>query len=154
MHRGDFSMSAGLAEYLRAAARDPKGPGIDLTDDQERVLGLLAQGETPEDVAEALEVPRGRVLLWAREAVEASRGVSALSPDAALSPRQWEVLALLAEGLTDEEIAEALGIAMSSVRSHLERIRAKTGHRRRADLAVFAAHRGTVSPVASGDPEV
>ncbi|HXQ59718.1 MAG TPA: response regulator transcription factor, partial [Acidimicrobiales bacterium] len=52
-----------------------------------------------------------------------------------LTDREREILALLAEGETDADIAERLFISVSTVRSHLDRIRDKTGHRRRAELA-------------------
>ncbi len=156
--RGRYWISAGLADFLRAAVRDPDGPGVELGADQEGVLELLARGETPEDVAEALDVPKGRVLLWAQEAVEAAclkAGAGAAPASlAALSPRQREVLALVAEGCTDEEIAAAMGIGVSSVRNHLDRIRAKTGHRRRADLAVFATLDGGTAKLFRGDVPV
>lgn len=40
-----------------------------------------------------------------------------------LTPRQLEVLHLLAEGLTDRQIAERLGISTATARTHVERIR-------------------------------
>ncbi|MGL5857232.1 MAG: response regulator [Angustibacter sp.] len=55
-----------------------------------------------------------------------------------LSEREREVLALLARGATDQGIAKELTISISTVRSHLDRIRDKTGCRRRADLTRFA----------------
>lgn len=55
-----------------------------------------------------------------------------------LSHREQEVLAHLAIGETDHEIARTLCISVSTVRSHLDRIRDKTGKRRRADLTRFA----------------
>ena len=58
--------------------------------------------------------------------------------DFALSAREREILSLLADGETDADIAERLFISVSTVRSHLDRIRDKTGHRRRAELARLA----------------
>jgi DNA-binding NarL/FixJ family response regulator len=51
-----------------------------------------------------------------------------------LSPRELEILALVAAGETDRDIARQLFIATTTVHSHLERIRAKTGARRRTQL--------------------
>jgi DNA-binding CsgD family transcriptional regulator len=45
---------------------------------------------------------------------------------------------LVAKGRTDAQIAAQLYISVSTVRSHLERIRDKSGCRRRADLARLA----------------
>lgn len=56
----------------------------------------------------------------------------------ALSPREREILALLAGGKTNSEIGEALWIAPSTVRRHLEKIYAKLGVRTRtAAVACF-----------------
>ncbi len=59
-----------------------------------------------------------------------------------LSPRENEVLALVAGGATDEQIAASLFIGVATVRSHLDRIGAKTGSRRRADLTRLALSLG------------
>lgn len=63
-----------------------------------------------------------------------------------LTEREREVLALLASGETDQEIAGMLGISVRTVRSHLDRIRAKTGRRRRAELTRLAFESGCESP--------
>ena len=55
-----------------------------------------------------------------------------------LTPRERDLLDLLAEGLTDAEIAQKLFISIRTVRSHLDRIREKTGYRRRAELTRLA----------------
>jgi DNA-binding NarL/FixJ family response regulator len=55
-----------------------------------------------------------------------------------LSTRESEILSLLSEGETDAEIAEKLFISVRTVHSHLDRIRDKTGRRRRADLTRLA----------------
>ena len=55
-----------------------------------------------------------------------------------LSDRERQVLTLVAEGLTDRDISENLSIGVSTVRSHLDRIKAKTGLRRRSELTRLA----------------
>ena len=55
-----------------------------------------------------------------------------------LSPRERELVTLVAQGRTDAEIAGQLYISVRTVRSHLDRIRDKTGCRRRADLTRLA----------------
>jgi DNA-binding CsgD family transcriptional regulator len=57
---------------------------------------------------------------------------------AALSRRERELVALVARGRTDAQIAAELYISVSTVRTHLDRIRDKTGCRRRADLTRLA----------------
>jgi len=55
-----------------------------------------------------------------------------------LSPRERELVALVAQGRTDAQIADELFISVRTVGSHLDRIRDKTGCRRRADLTRLA----------------
>lgn len=55
-----------------------------------------------------------------------------------LSARERELVSLVAHGRTDAQIAAELYISLSTVRSHLDRIRDKTGCRRRADLTRMA----------------
>ncbi len=56
----------------------------------------------------------------------------------ALSPRERELVTLVAQGHTDAQIADQLYISVRTVSSHLDRIRDKTGCRRRADLTRLA----------------
>jgi predicted ATPase/DNA-binding CsgD family transcriptional regulator/DNA-binding XRE family transcriptional regulator len=55
-----------------------------------------------------------------------------------LSPRERELVTLVAQGRTDAQIAAQLDISIRTVRSHLDRIRDKTSCRRRADLTRLA----------------
>ena len=61
-----------------------------------------------------------------------------------LSARERELVALVAQGRTDAEIAEKLFISISTVRTHLDRIRSKSGYRRRADLTRLALQEGII----------
>ncbi len=63
-----------------------------------------------------------------------------------LSKREREVLAQVASGHTDREVGERLGISMRTVQSHLDRIREKSGRRRRAELTALAYELGLVIP--------
>ena len=68
-------------------------------------------------------------------------------PDPALprlSPRERELITLVAQGRTDAQIAAQLYITVRTVTSHLDRIRDKTGCRRRADLTRLALGAGLV----------
>jgi DNA-binding CsgD family transcriptional regulator len=62
----------------------------------------------------------------------------------ALSARERELVTLVAQGRTDAQIAVQLYISVRTVRSHLDRIRDKTGCRRRADLTRLALSAGLV----------
>jgi DNA-binding NarL/FixJ family response regulator len=62
--------------------------------------------------------------------------------DAALSPREREVLRLVASGATNKDIAAALGIGRETVKTLLARTFAKLGARKRAEAVSEAIHRG------------
>jgi DNA-binding CsgD family transcriptional regulator len=61
-----------------------------------------------------------------------------------LSARERELVALVAQGRTNAQIAAQLYISVRTVGSHLDRIRDKTGCRRRADLTRLALTEGLV----------
>jgi DNA-binding NarL/FixJ family response regulator len=61
-----------------------------------------------------------------------------------LSSRERELITLVARGQTDAQIAGQLFISVSTVRSHLDRIRDKSGCRRRADLTRLALQEGII----------
>jgi DNA-binding CsgD family transcriptional regulator len=63
---------------------------------------------------------------------------------ARLSARERELVTLVAQGRTDADIAAQLYISIRTVRSHLDRIRDKTGCRRRADLTRLALSTGLI----------
>jgi DNA-binding CsgD family transcriptional regulator len=63
---------------------------------------------------------------------------------AQLSARERELVTLVAQGRTDAQIAGQLYISVRTVRSHLDRIRDKSGCRRRADLTRLAVQAGLV----------
>ena len=80
----------------------------------------------------------------------AARESSAAGP-LALTDREKEVLALVAQGEKDQDIAESLFISVRTVRSHLDRIRDKTGRRRRPELTRLAIESGILPPPSSPD---
>lgn len=83
-------------------------------------------------------------------ALAAGRGTDADQYEgAALGMREKEVITLVASGLTDDQIAGVLGIASSTVRSHLDRIGQKTGARRRPAIMRLARQRGLIP----GEPQ-
>ena len=62
----------------------------------------------------------------------------------AISGREQEVLALVARGYTNRQIAEQLVISENTARNHVSRILDKLGLSRRSEAAVFAAQHGLV----------
>jgi DNA-binding NarL/FixJ family response regulator/transcriptional regulator with XRE-family HTH domain len=66
-----------------------------------------------------------------------------------LTPREREMLILVAEGLVDKEIAHHLFLSPKTVSNSLGHIRSKTGRRNRAQLARLAVELGLVGPTSS-----
>ncbi len=62
------------------------------------------------------------------------------------TPREREVLALLAAGATDEQIAEMLGLSPATVQTHVRNAKAKLGARTRAQAVAMALQHGMISP--------
>ncbi|MDN5797995.1 MAG: LuxR C-terminal-related transcriptional regulator [Intrasporangium sp.] len=70
---------------------------------------------------------------------------------AGLTPREVEVLALLANGLTNRQVARRLGITPKTVGNHVERIYTKAGVSTRAAATLFAIEHGLLPHRASHD---
>lgn len=67
------------------------------------------------------------------------------TPPAMLSPRERDVLALVARGLINKEIAERLDITFNTVLTHRKNITAKLGIKSVAALSVYAITNGIIS---------
>lgn len=63
-----------------------------------------------------------------------------------LSEREREVLALVARGLNNTEIAEVLGLSPLTAKTHVSRIMGKLSARDRAQLVIVAYESGVVTP--------
>jgi DNA-binding NarL/FixJ family response regulator len=153
---------------LTAAAIDPPPRVLVLTtfDLDEYVFGALRAGaagfllkDAPrERLLEAIRVVHGGDALLSpsitRRLIEnfAAR-TDPLEPPSAvleqLTPREREVLALLARGLSNNEIAERLVVTEATVKSHVGSILMKLDLRDRVQAVVFAYEHGIVT---AGDP--
>jgi DNA-binding NarL/FixJ family response regulator len=69
-----------------------------------------------------------------------------LPPPAGLTAREAEVLTLLASGLSNAEIAQRLYLSHATVKTHINRIFAKTGARDRAQAVRYAYQHGLATP--------
>jgi len=63
-----------------------------------------------------------------------------------LTPREREVLRLIADGYTNQEIADQLVISVKTVETHRAHILEKLGLRTRAELVRYAREKGLISP--------
>jgi DNA-binding NarL/FixJ family response regulator len=115
------------AEAIRAGAR-----------------GALSRGAAADEVAAALlAVARGLSVLDGGLARQFLRPPPA-APQDPLTPREREVLALLAEGLANKAIAARLGISEHTAKFHVNAILGKLGVESRAEAIVHAARMGLV----------
>ncbi|GAA1429483.1 hypothetical protein GCM10009601_44920 [Streptomyces thermospinosisporus] len=71
--------------------------------------------------------------------------VAAAGPEC-LSNREREVLTLVARGLNNTEIAEALGLSPLTAKTHVSRMMGKLGARDRAQLVIVSYESGLVAP--------
>ena len=69
---------------------------------------------------------------------------AAALPD--LTPREHEIFVLMAEGLSNTEIAERLELSEATVKTHVGRVLMKTGSRDRVQVVVLAYRLGIVTP--------
>lgn len=81
---------------------------------------------------------RGRLEGRARHAADLRRRLGALTP------REEQVVRLLAEGLSRAQIADRLGLAVGTVRSHLNHIYAKAGTTSSVDMVAMAREVGLI----------
>jgi DNA-binding NarL/FixJ family response regulator len=108
-----------------------------------RTLSAGAKGFLPKSIDPSVVPTAIRVLVGGERFIAPSLASDVLQAVVEnrrvnVTSREEEVLRLLGMALTDAEIAEELHLSIRSVRSHLERIRSKTGRRRRADLTRLA----------------
>ena len=123
------------AEAFRAAARRVVGERLDhldVTAGRAAYRVRVARMRGPDPIRYAMFVERRgsrRPLLDAYDRF-------------GLSPREIEVLALIVDGASNREIAEALSIVAGTVQNHVRSIGAKSGAKRRGDLLarVFGVH--------------
>lgn len=80
------------------------------------------------------------------EYAQHSRRPAALPGLDSLTDREREVMALVAEGLSNEEIAERLVVSPATAKTHVSRSMIKLGARDRAQLVVFAYESGLIRP--------
>ena len=113
--------------------------------------GFLLKNGTPEALTEAIRVIAGGEALLAPAVTR--RVISAFTTPLSagvrldqLTPREHEVLVLLAGGATNAEIASVLHLGETTVKTHVSRVLMKIGARDRTQAVVLAYELGVVRP--------
>jgi DNA-binding NarL/FixJ family response regulator len=113
---------------------------------------IVMKDQSPEHLIGAIEkVHQGEY--WLSRAMIANllkfiRSPKEASPEeqmiSALSEREFEVITLLGDGMTNQDIAEKLHISVSTVRHHLTSVYRKLNVRDRLELLIFAYRHGLI----------
>jgi DNA-binding NarL/FixJ family response regulator len=111
--------------------------------------GYLLKGCTRDELINAIRVAATGESLFAREELRRLSGALAtprFAPggEVALTKRESEILAQLASGLTNKEIATKLGISYETVKEHVQHILRKIGVSDRTQAAVWAVRKDLV----------
>jgi DNA-binding NarL/FixJ family response regulator len=113
------------------------------------VRGFLLKSQAAQDLTRALEeIARGGIYLSPRVSqvvVEASVGRRPIDADP-LTPREREILQLIAEGKATKQVAATLGISVKTAESHRSRIMRKLDVHEVTGLVRYAIRQGMVQP--------
>jgi DNA-binding NarL/FixJ family response regulator len=139
---------------LLADIREASPPALALLNDVENAGQALAQGARAvllQDVradtlaAALVAISRGLVVLLPDMLPSTALAVSEPSlPADALTPRELEVLTLVAEGLANKAIAVRLGISDHTVKFHINAVMSKLGAQSRTEAVVRATRLGLI----------
>ena len=135
-----FELDDYVAQAIRAGASGFLGKDVGASD-------LLA-GIRTIAAGDALLSPQATGILISRflTAAEPARAAGDTGRLADLTAREREVMALAAEGLSNQEIAERLFLSPLTARTHIQRAMMKLHARDRAQLVVIAYQTGLVNP--------
>lgn len=155
---------SGIEATRRLKAQFPKVAVIALTihEDEQYFFEMLQAGASgyvpkraaPEDLITAIRAAfNGEIYIYpslAKTLVADFLGRSSQEPDGSsidgLTSREAEVLALLAEGLSNEEIGDNLSISKHTVARHRENLMRKLGLHSRSELVKYAIRKGLIAP--------
>jgi len=112
-----------------------------------RVLVRASDSSLRSLLVERLSAPGDLIVdsLTTEDGDEGPTIVAVTDETGGLSPREQEVLALLAEGLANKEIAARLGLSAHTAKFHVESILRKLGAANRAEAVKEGIRRGIVS---------
>jgi two-component system, NarL family, response regulator DesR len=102
-------------------------------------ISFLAEDGPPMRLVEAV-----RRTAKGERVIDPALVVAALSMPCPLTPREMDVLGVIAEGATAKEVARRLALASGTVRNHMSRILSKTGARSRVEAVRIAQDSGWI----------
>jgi DNA-binding NarL/FixJ family response regulator len=111
--------------------------------------GYLLKNDAPELLPQAIEaVAAGRAFFTPRvtDMVMRNLGGKTAAPQSRLTPRERELVHLLAEGKSNKEAAAVLGISVATVETHRKNVMSKLELRSSADLVRYAIRNGLIEP--------
>jgi two-component system, NarL family, response regulator LiaR len=112
------------------------------------LAGMVVKSASAEELVSAIErVAAGEIAIV--EGPSTARRSEGFDPPGPLSERETEVLVLLAQGLTNRQIAEALYLSPETVKTYVSRLYAKLGVTNRASAVVWAMERDLGPPLRS-----
>jgi DNA-binding NarL/FixJ family response regulator len=149
-----------VTRRLHAAQKAQSSPPVSILvlsayDQEAYVFGVLDAGaagyvlkdEAPETIVQAVQtVARGEPWLSPRVMAKVIARSSGRQSVGELTEREREVLGLMAKGLNNLQIAEALFIAERTVRYHVENILSKLNVTNRIEAVIVAIQRGWIKP--------
>lgn len=149
----------GLEAIRRIRARDPKACILVFSMHEEAVfaeraleagaLGYITKSSAPDVLIEAVRaVVAGRIYLGPDIArrIATRKASGAGDPLALLSPREFEIFRLLAEGRTVNDIAEHLCLSYKTVANYSTQVKSKLNAASMAELVHLAIRHGVISP--------
>jgi len=113
------------------------------------VDGYVLKESLPEELIMALRLVLEGRRYYAPEILKVAVNLKE-EPLDQLTPRETEVLHLLAKGLSNKEIADKLFVSENTVKTHVSRILGKLGMEHRTEAALYAVSKGIESPRSSG----
>lgn len=115
--------------------------------------GWMDKQQDPSALADAVRSALRGELPMAAEAVRALAAPPRSDPFQELTPRERQVLDGIADGLSNREIAQLLGVREKTVKTHAGHLYAKLGVERRTQAALLAREHGVGGPDESGSGE-